>query len=312
MVLRVLCYIALRCILLLCMAGVAVFYFDRVMDCSATVLPNIILQFSAFIGTSLLFYRMDNSFTAKCGSGVPTANSVTLNSGTETTVTRTNTFSKSIKIVFGYNNVQILKSYATLLKSAATTHARFDTGAFYDTFGNPSAFIFDGIALPVNVYVTNTNRPRLISFTVSNQQQMSLFFTEPIDATKIIVSQILVQDAKRNPVNTFFLSASRVFFISTLRTQIRLSLLTDFARITLISSKSLFHRLPFFLSFTSFIYVYHSFDRLIMSALLCCVFCGLMKTYSSSSSPRIWVPRPSRRSTCSATSWCRCSARTHS
>jgi hypothetical protein len=195
--------------------GSASFTLDKIMNCTATQVTNIVFQYSVFAGTSPLVYRMTNSFIPVCGQ-----------------------LSKTVTISFGYDDIQILKSYNTLLKSVETSYVRLDSPAFYDTFGNANLVLYDGLALQVTNFVRNSDPPQMLSFTVNNQQQMNIFFSQPIDATSLVISNIFFQDRAVSPTFTFHLNQAKLYFISLDHKEIKVQLLGDYSKITASSSKN--------------------------------------------------------------------------
>ena len=105
---------------------------------------------------------------------------------------------------------QIIQAYDQLLKTNATTYLLVYLGTFTDVNGVRNAPIPDGSALPVRSFVGDTVRPRLLSFTISSLQIMTLTFDKPLDLDTLAIDLLRLQSGVPCP-NSVFSSCSPNF-----------------------------------------------------------------------------------------------------
>ena len=112
-----------------------------------------------------------------------------------------------------------VKMYNNVADSLGSTFLTIASGAFQDYNGNSGSAIVDGSALQAYKYIPDTVNPTLLSFDLetadsgaSDYGKLTLHFSEPVDPTSIIVSNIVLSDADSSDddTETVTLSSSSV------------------------------------------------------------------------------------------------------
>jgi hypothetical protein len=190
--------------------GVIDFYFYEIMDCFATDVSKITLQYQQFVGTlSGLISLSDDTATFTCSTQ----------------------YTNHIHIDIHLDTLIEMKSVQYLLKSKSYTYLVLQQGAFYDVAHNPNSDIIDGFALQVRNFTADTVSPKLLSFTISAQYILQLVFDEPIDTDSRQIDQLFFQD--NYPSYTKIYSLATTVFLSSDAAKMVLSfnLGSDYTRI---------------------------------------------------------------------------------
>ena len=164
------------------------------MNCSVTVIGNIVFQYRAFAGSSKQTYRLNaNASQLLCPE--PTAVQIRINFNTEFVV---------------------LKTYTKLMKSKALTYMRVDQGAFVmAAVPNQVQTIPDGSAILVSNYVAQKTPPQLVAYTLSSAYVLTLFFTAPMTKAQMNPTQFTFQSSPTPATNTWTLTTGSTVLTST-------------------------------------------------------------------------------------------------
>lgn len=175
------------------------FFFDEMLNCSATDLTKISFQSTNFIGTLTERFTLhpSSSFLLNC---------------------RTNPITRSICIQIGQEDLLSLKTFSHLLKTAEATNLFLQKGAFLDLVGNENLPLMDGHTLPVSSFTGDQISPRLLSFLVTVQSNLILHFSEPMKVSSLDLSQISFHTGRSSMTSYTLTQASRLVSVdSTLR-----------------------------------------------------------------------------------------------
>lgn len=181
--------------------------FDEVMNCAKTRVDLLVFQYVAFVGTGSEQMMLQNSSSyVICAAQ----------------------YSTHIQIKLGAQDVLRFQSFSLLLKTADSTFLRPTPNAFFDVYGNSVKEIFDGRALKVTKFVSDTTSPKLLSFTVTSQKIIVLTFSEPVATTSLVVSGLVFQNDISAPDYSFSLVSSKFYRATKLNMVIQISLLGDY------------------------------------------------------------------------------------
>lgn len=183
--------------------------FDEVVSCDSMDASKILFQPNQFMGThSYLHVTLSNS--SMCV-------------GT--------TYFQHLRVIISFEDMIRIKSSVGILKSSSVAFVRLLSGAVHDVFGNANAEMVDGFALAVSRYVPDTTAPKLLAYSVSSLQTLTLFFNEPMDIGSLKVTWITLQDHISTPKHEYRLMRASLLRRDVDRMRIELNLLDDYDRI---------------------------------------------------------------------------------
>lgn len=171
--------------------GDIVLYFTERVVCATIKPQNIILQSDAFVGRKSTVFRLGNATAVNCQYGP--------------------VYDQSVYVTFDPEELIALKAIPDFTKTRNTTFLRILSGFGKDIFGNPTEEIKDGFALAPSQYIGDTSPPKLLGFLVNQQQQMSLAFSEPVDARTLDWKEIWAQNAHTNPYRSYPFVQAKIF-----------------------------------------------------------------------------------------------------
>ena len=184
-------------------------YFSDVIQCSSIVLARFTFQSLLFSGGGGSSLSLDNTTTFSCsGRNV-----------------------RYVHFEFGLQNVIAMKATSALLKSKVFTFLVIAVGGFLDVAGNANAAVNDGSAIQVTNYVGDTVAPFLLSYSVSAQAVLTLFFNEPVNQNSLTISEISFQDSIPTFLKSYALSAATLTSVDTYKMQLSITLGQDLFRI---------------------------------------------------------------------------------
>jgi hypothetical protein len=187
-----------------------VFYFNEMVNCSATDIDKISFQSTNFIGTLTERYSLHSSSSSLsgCDPESPVARYVTIHIGRE--------------------DLLMIKTYSRLLKTTLSTNLFLVRGAFLDIPGNEISALVDGHTLRVNSFVGDQVSPRLLSFSVTSQLNMILRFSEPMKMSTLDLTEITFHNGRNPSVSYPLTRASRVVSVDPTLREIAAYLHTDY------------------------------------------------------------------------------------
>lgn len=189
---------------------VIAFYFNEMVNCSATQIDKISFQSTNFIGTLTERYTLHSSSSSLigCDSKSPVTRHVTLRIGRE--------------------DLLMIKTYSKLLKTTLSTNLFLIKGAFRDIPGNEILPLVDGHTLRVHNFVGDQVSPRLLSFSVTSQLNLILQFSEPMKLSTLDLTQVTFHNS-RSPTFSYSLTrASRMVSVDSTLRVITVYLHTDY------------------------------------------------------------------------------------
>lgn len=184
-------------------------YFSDVIQCSSLVLARFTFQSLVFSRGGGSTFTLDNTTSFSCsGRNV-----------------------RYIHLEFGLQNLIAMKAITALLKSKVFTFLVIAEGGFLDVAGNANAPVNDGSAIQVTNYVGDTVSPLLLSYTVSAQAVLTLYFNEPVNQNSLAIPEISFQDNIPTFVKSYALSAATLTAVDTYKMQLSITLGQDLFRI---------------------------------------------------------------------------------
>ena len=172
-------------------------FFSKVIHCQATRVTYVIFQKAQYLGSSNDYFRLTSSSTVHC------------------TAKQSETASNHIRIYLN-DDLTILKTFSSLLKSKSNTFLRVEAGAFVqDRISNIIQGIPDGLAVQVSNYTGDSIPPQLTSFSVALGGVLSLRFSEPINSDSVNIAMFALQNNfKSNSVTYSFPLTLKSVFLS--------------------------------------------------------------------------------------------------
>jgi hypothetical protein len=187
--------------------GDLVLHFDELVVC-ATVDPHqLMFQASRFNGQSKQFYRLSSASRADCSFGPK--------------------YDNFVYVTLDPDDLAALKTFSGFAKTVDNTYLRLLPDFAKDVFGNGNVEVLDGFAQQPTRFIPDTTAPQLLSFLVNNEQQLSLFFDEPVDYRTNVVREYYLQDLYSAPTKSFPLILSKVFRSNPVHTQLDLEISRD-------------------------------------------------------------------------------------
>ena len=147
----------------------------------------MIITFNEFVNESSLDLTQ---LTLRSSRSVVNAQVYTL-TNTATTLSFTGTVATLQLSVSDLNSIKVRRQLAI---SNVTTFLQASSEAVLDMNGNNLMMVPPNLAEPVSVYVSDTNRPSLMSFDLDvNTQAITLHFNETIDSSPVQLTHIILQ-----------------------------------------------------------------------------------------------------------------------
>ena len=156
-------------------------------------------------------------------SGITIQNAMTATfqytlAGRNTTATRASGL-RTLSVQLSSEDLSGIKAAQMTATSRANTFTTITNVTITDPFNNPAAVIEDGNALQVSQFIADMVNPELVSFTfgaINGRVSLSLTFTEVIDSTSVMVSQLLLMSEPTSPAAVdYTLTSSNVLPVSS-------------------------------------------------------------------------------------------------
>ncbi|KAJ1436145.1 hypothetical protein B484DRAFT_477684 [Ochromonadaceae sp. CCMP2298] len=178
-------------------------YFDELVNCSAVQVGQLLFQGREYRGTSAQYFQL-SAGQVDCA---PTS-TISATSGR---------FTRQIDLVIDADDLTALK-IRPFAHVQNTLYLRLLSAAVVDVFDNPNLAVPDGSAVLSASFEPDTRQPELRSFLVSALEQMTLFFSEPVDVSTMVISQLRVQNSYKDSTRSWpFITAKLLNSDPTLR-----------------------------------------------------------------------------------------------
>ena len=187
-------------------------HFDEIIDCDLVDITKFTWQYAQYLGISSQYFVL--------GTSAPICTRYT------------GKFTKDIYFQLDFYDWIGIKAITQLMKTRSTTFLSKGAGGITDVFGIEFADIIDGYAIQADTFTPDTDRPNLISYTITSSRMLVLYFDEPMLTTALQTSQIQFQSSLPVYSNSYFLTGASLNTADVYKMRLEVALLGDYSRIS--------------------------------------------------------------------------------